>query len=70
MTCLLEWVGRNADCNSMLVDETKVLAHHERKIVSKALPIFQQGVNEDPKLCIEAKAQITAAVYAMHEAIV
>jgi hypothetical protein len=37
---------------------------------NKAVPIFQQAVNEDPELFTEARPQITAAVYAMREAIV
>jgi len=37
---------------------------------NKAVPIFQQAVNEDPELVTEARAQITAGVYAMREAIV
>jgi hypothetical protein len=47
-----------------------MLAHHKRNLGSKAIPIFQQAVNEDPELCIEAQPQITAAVYAMRKAIV
>jgi len=35
-----------------------------------AIPIFQQAVNDDPKLFTQARAQITAAMYMMHEAIV
>ena len=54
----------------MLDNETKMLAHHERKMGNKAVPIFQQAVNEDPELFTEARAQVTAAVYAMREAIV
>jgi len=54
----------------MLDDETMMLAHYKRKMWSKAVPIFQQAVNEDPKLFIETRAQITAHMYAMREAIV
>ena len=70
VSCFLEWLGLDPDCKRMLDDETKMLAHHERKMGNKAVPIFQQAVNEDPELFIEARAQITAAVYAMREAIV
>jgi hypothetical protein len=68
--CLLEWLGHDPDCNRMLDNETKVLAHHVRTMGNKAVPIFQQAVNEDPELFTEARAQITAAVYAIREAIV
>jgi len=70
VSCFLEWLGLDPDCKRMLDDETKMLAHHERKMGNKAVPIFQQEVNEDPELFIEARAQVTAAVYAMHEGIV
>jgi hypothetical protein len=70
VSCFLEWLGLDPDCKRMMDDETKMLAHHERKMGNKAVPIFQQAVNEDPELFIEARAQITAAVYAMREAIV
>jgi len=36
---------------------------------NNAIPIFQHAVNEDPELFIEARAQVTAALYAMCEAI-
>jgi len=54
----------------MLDDKTKMFSHHVRKIGNKAVPMFQQAVNEDPELLAEARAQITAAVYAMRGAIV
>jgi hypothetical protein len=54
----------------MMDDETKMLAHHQRKMGNEAVPIIQQAVNEDPELCTEARAPITAAVYAMRQAIV
>jgi hypothetical protein len=54
----------------MMDDETKMLAHHERKMGNKAVPIFQQVVNEDTELFTVALAQITAGVYVMREAIV
>jgi hypothetical protein len=54
----------------MLDNETKMLVHHERKMGNKAVPIFQQAVHEDPELFIEARAQLTAAIYTMREAIV
>jgi len=70
MSCFLEWLGLDLDCMRMMDDEMKILAHHERTMGNKAVPIFQQGVNEDPELFTEARAQIKAAVYAMREAIV
>jgi len=70
VSCFLEWLGLDPDCKRMMDDETKMLAHHERKMGNKAVPIFQQAVNEDPELFTEARSQITAAVYAMCEAIV
>jgi len=70
VSCFLECLGLNPDCKTMLHGETKMLAHHERKMGYKAVPIFQQAVNEDPESYRAAWTQITAAVYAMCEAIV
>jgi hypothetical protein len=53
----------------MMDDETNMLAHHERNMGNEGVPIFQQAVNEDPELFTEARARITATVYAMREAI-
>jgi hypothetical protein len=58
----VELLGPNAKCKRMMDDKTRMLAHHRTKTVNKAIPIFQQVVNEDPELFIEARAQITAAV--------
>jgi len=38
MSCFLEWVGLNPDCKRMLDDETKMFAHHRRKMGNKAVP--------------------------------
>jgi hypothetical protein len=70
VSCFLEWLGLDPDCKRMMDDETKMLAHHERQMGNTAVPIFQQAVNVDPELITEARAQITAAIYAMCEAIV
>jgi len=70
VSCFLEWLGLHPDWKRIMDDETKMLAHHNRKIGNKAIPIFQQAVNQDPELFTEARAQITAAVYAMREVIV
>jgi len=70
VSCFLEWLGLDPDCKRMLDDETKMLAHHERQMRIKAIPIFQQAVNEDPELFMEARTQITAAVYTMREILV
>ena len=70
VSCFLEWLGLDPDCKRMLDNETKMLVHHERKMGNKAVSIFQQAVNEDPELFIQARTQITAAGYAMCEAIV
>jgi hypothetical protein len=35
-----------------------------------AIPIFRQALKEDPELHTEARAQTTAAMYPIHEAIV
>jgi hypothetical protein len=70
VSCFPEWLGLDPDCKRMMDDETKMLAHRERKIENKAVPIFQQAVNEDPELFTEPRAQIPAAVYAMRKAIV
>jgi hypothetical protein len=68
--CFLECLGLDPDCKRIMDNETKMLAHHERKMGNKAVPIFQQAVNEDPKLLTDVQGQITAAVYMMREAIV
>jgi len=47
-----------------------MLAHHQRIMRNNGVPIFQQAVNKDPELFREGQAQITAAMYAMREAIV
>jgi hypothetical protein len=47
-----------------------MVPHHERNMGNKAVPIFQQAVNEDPKLLIDSWAQITVTMYATHNAIV
>jgi len=65
VSCFLESLGLDPDCKRMLDDETKMLAHHDRKMGNKAVPIFQQVVNEDPECFTEPRAQVTAAVYAM-----
>jgi len=70
MSWFLEWLGLDPNCKRMIDDETKMLAHHEKQMGNKAVPIFQQVVNQDPKLLAEARAQIPAAVYTMREAIV
>jgi len=67
--CLLEWHSVDPDCKRMLDDVTNVVAHHERKIGNKAVPIFQQAVNQIPEVMTEAQAQNTAAVYMMCVAI-
>jgi hypothetical protein len=54
----------------MMDDATKMLAHQERTMGTKAVPIIQQAVNEDPELFMEARTQFRAALYAMREAIV
>jgi hypothetical protein len=70
VSCFLEWLGLDPDCKRIMDDKTKMLAHHERQIGNKAVPIFQHALSEDPELFTEARAQITAAVYGMHEVIV
>jgi hypothetical protein len=56
VTCFLEWLGLDSDCKRMMDDEMKMLAHHERKMGNKAVPIFQRAVNKDPELFTEARA--------------
>jgi hypothetical protein len=68
--CFLESISLDPNCNRILDDKSKMLKHHEWILHNKVLPIFQQAVNEDARLNIEARAQITAAVDAMLEAIV
>ena len=49
----------------ILDDNTMMFAHHERKMRSEAIPIFQQAVNEDLELCTEAQTKITVVVHTM-----
>lgn len=51
-------------------DEMKIFAHHERNVGKNAVPIIQEAVNKDLTFYIVAQAQVTAALYVMHEAIV
>jgi len=70
VSCFLEELGLDPNCKRMLDDETKMLAHQGRIMGNQAVPSFQQAVNEDPELFIEARAQVTAVLYARREAIV
>jgi hypothetical protein len=70
VSCFPEWLGLDPDYKRMMVDEMKMLAHHERNMGNKAIPIFQQAVNEDPELFTGARAQCIATMYTMCEAIV
>lgn len=54
----------------MLDDDTQMLADKERRYGNTAVPIFLQAVHDDPKLLIEARVQITAAVDAICETII
>lgn len=47
----------------MLDKQTEMLAHHERKMGNKAVPIFQKAVLADPELHVQVQVQGTAAVY-------
>jgi len=69
LRCCLEWLWLDPDCMRMLNDETKMLAQHKRQTEKEAIPIVQQAVNEDHQLLFEAQTQVTAAMYAMCEAI-
>jgi hypothetical protein len=70
VSCFLESLGLEPDSENTLDNETNQLSHHARKIGNKAVPIFHQAVTEDLNLFTAAPTQITASVYAMHEAIV
>jgi len=70
VSCFLKLLSLDLYCKRILHDEMKMLAHHKRKIGNKAIPIFQQAVNEDSELFMEAWAQIALAIYAMSEVIV
>ena len=48
----------------------KMLAHHQKNMKNKAVPIIQQAVKKDLELFIEARARVTAVLYAMCKAIV
>jgi len=59
---MLQWLGLDSDCKGMLHHEATVLAHHLWTLGIKAVPAFQQAVNEDPEVFIEAREPIKAAV--------
>jgi hypothetical protein len=54
----------------MLDDETKMLAHQQGALRIKAILICQNALNEVPELFMKTLAQLTAARYAMSNAIV
>jgi len=66
----LECLSLDPDWERMFDDVMRMIAHHGRNMGNKAVPFFQQAVNEDPKLCIEAGPQVTAGLSGMCEAIV
>ena len=70
VSCFLEWLVLDPAFRRRLDNQTQMLAHHERQMGNKAVPIIQKAVNDDPELFTEAQAQITTAVHAMHEVIV
>ena len=70
LSCFVVWLGLDPVYKRLLDDKMMILAHQERIMGNKAIPIFQQAVNKDPELFIKAWAQITAAMNALHEAIV
>jgi hypothetical protein len=47
-------LGLDPDCKRMFDNETKMLVHHVCKMWNKAIPIFQQVVNQDHVLFKEA----------------
>jgi len=67
VSCLLQWLPPDSDCKRMLHNVMYMLAHHKRNIRNKAVSIFQQAVNEYPKLVLEARDNLTAALYTMRE---
>jgi len=62
VSCFLEWLNLDPDCKRMLDDETNTLAHHERRMGSRAIPIVQQAVNEDLEVYMEVWTHITAVI--------
>ena len=66
----LEWIGLDPNCKRMIDDEMTMSAHYLRNMGYKAVPNIQQAVDEDSKLIIDIWGNITAAMYAMHKAIV
>jgi len=69
VSCLLELLGLNLDCKRMLHDQTKMFAHNKTIVGNNAIPIVQQAENEDPEVYKEVRAQLTAALVELHEAI-
>jgi len=70
MTFFHDWLGLDLDCKRMLDNETRMLAHHMRKMENRSIPILQPVVNEHRELLNEAWTQITATVHALGEVIV
>lgn len=57
-------------CKRILHDKMKMLTHRPRTMGIQAVNLIQQAVKEDSEVFIEAQAQIPAAVYMIHKAIV
>lgn len=70
LSCIMDWLRLDPDCKRMFDNMTMILAHNERFIGNKSMPLFQQARNEDPELWTLAWSHITAAIYAMQEPIV
>lgn len=70
MNFFLVWLGLGWNCNSMLENEMKMLAQHDRTIGCKVVCIILYAVREDPELNMKAQAQIIAAIYLMHAVII
>jgi hypothetical protein len=59
---MLQWLGLDPDFKKMLDNITKILAHYNRIMGNKAIPMFQHAVNEDAELFTEMWEQISAAI--------
>jgi hypothetical protein len=70
LSYILEWIGLDPDFKRMLDDESKMLAHYNRILGNKAIPMFQYAVMDNAELFTELWEQISAAIYTMCEAIV
>jgi len=70
VSCFQEWCWFDPDCKRMSKHGSMMYTHHESKIGNRAILILKHAVNEDLRWCIDARPQITEAVYVLCQAMV